>query len=190
MTPSDNSNPYELPAGLPVPEDDGACAHLPGTRMPEVSLQGIDGQTHELVDLTRARAVLYLYPATGVPGRDPAPGWDDIPGAPGCTVQSLGYRDRHAELDALGITVVGISAQDSAEQQEFARRTSIPFLLLSDPEFALHDCLGLPVFEAEGRRFYKRLAMVIEDGVIQHVEYPVFPPDRNAEAILDWIRGG
>lgn len=185
---SSSPDPYEFPDGLPVPTDDGACGSLTGKQIPRVRLEGSDHRIWDLEALASSRAVFYVYPATGVPGQDPIPGWDRIPGAPGCTLQSLGYRDRYPELVAQGFSVVGISAQDVLEQREFALRNRISFPLLSDSMFLLHDRLGLPMFEAEGRRFYRRLAMAVENGVIRHVMYPVFPPARNADVMLDWIR--
>jgi peroxiredoxin len=135
---------------------------------------------------------MFVYPATGVPGRDPqldpAPGWDDVPGAPGCTVHSLGYRDLIAGFQSLGFTVVGVSAQPSDEQREFVARNNIPFVVLSDPQFALAAALGLPTFTVGARRFYRRLSAVVVDGTIEHVSYPVFPPHTNAAEVLKWLR--
>ncbi|WP_434041498.1 MULTISPECIES: peroxiredoxin [Sorangium] len=178
------ANPYEFPPGLPVPEDDGACNHLPGMAAPDVRLRGVDGKEWNLGELLRDKVLVYVYPATGVPGTDPIPGWDDIPGAPGCTVQSLGYRDHYDEFRAAGVEVIGISAQATTEQQEFAQRTQIPYLLLSDPTFKLRDTLRLPTFTAHGRTFYRRLALLFERGVIRRVFYPIFPPNENAAEVL------
>lgn len=189
MTTPNEPNPYELPQDLPVPLDDGACDHLPGTVVPEVTLRGTDDQIWNLGELARVRAVVYVYPATGVPGKDPIPGWDDIPGAPGCTVQSLGFRDRHADFAALGIRVFGLSAQPTDEQKEFLQRTKVPFVLLSDPDLQVRRTLGLPVFEAHGRTFYRRLAMLFESGRVSKVFYPVFPPNKSAESVLAWLQG-
>jgi len=185
MNSSNVPNPYELSPGLPIPTDDGSSDHLLGLVAPNVLLRGTDGRDWSLASVTAdSTVVVYVYPATGVPGRDPVPGWDDIPGAPGCTVQSLGFRDRYTNFQAAGVEVIGISAQDSSEQQEFVRRTKIPFLLLSDPTFQLRDQLRLPTFEAQGRTFYKRLALLFNDGVIRRVFYPIFPPDESAAIIL------
>jgi peroxiredoxin len=128
--------------------------------------------------------VIYFYPATGVPGKDPIPGWDDIPGAPGCTVQSLSYRDHYPDFKAATVDIIGISSQPRREQQEFCERTNIQFLLLSDPTFKLRDQLRLPTFKANERTFYKRFTLLIKDGVINRIFYPVFPPDKNAELVL------
>jgi peroxiredoxin len=180
-------DPYVLPLDLPIPHDDGAADHLPGQEIPDVSLTST-GCAVGLRTLTAGRSIAYVYPATGVPGIDPIPGWDDIPGAPGCTVQSLGFRDAFEEFRALGFDVFGVSSQDTTEQRELAQRTKIPFLLLSDPTFVLREHLHLPTFHAHGRTFYKRLALVIEARTIRRVFYPVFPPNESAATVLAWLR--
>jgi peroxiredoxin len=169
----------QLPPDLPVPKDDGAADHLPGLSLP--SLLGLD-------DLATSLLVAYVYPRTGVPGVPLPDGWDDIPGARGCTPQSCAYRDALAEFEALGAAVVGISAQSAAEQAEFAAREHIPFPLLSDPGLKLAETLRLPTFEVDGMTLYKRLTLVAEAGRIAKVFYPVFPPDRNAAEVLGWLR--
>lgn len=177
-------------AMLPVPEDDGAAAHLVGRELPELTLTDAAGVSHALRALG-AKLVLFVYPATGVPGRDPAfdpaPGWDAIPGAPGCTVQSLGYRDHAERFASLGFRVAGLSGQSRDEQAEHVARNRIPFPVLNDSRFELADALGLPTFTVDGRRFYKRLSLVAIDNRIVHVTYPVFPPNRSAERVLDWL---
>jgi len=181
----------ELPADLPIPEDDGAADHLVGMSLPELRLPSTLGGT---VDLAAAAAegpgvlVLYVYPRTGVPGEPSPAGWDDIPGARGCTPQSCAYRDGLADFASLGATVVGLSAQTAAEQREFAEREHIPFPLLSDSDRRLGAELRLPTFEAAGMTLYKRLTLVAKNGAIAKVFYPVFPPDRNAGEVLAWLR--
>lgn len=187
------SNDYlSLPPDLPVPEDDGAADHLREMDVPELSLPSSQGGKVNLADAANARLVAYVYPRTGVPGQPSPAGWDDIPGARGCTPQSCAFRDTLAEFDALGAAVVGISAQESGEQREFARREHIPFPLLSDGKLKLAAALRLPTFEVEGMTLYKRLTFVAEAGRIVKVFYPVFPPDRNAAEVLGWLasRGG
>jgi peroxiredoxin len=179
----------ELPAGLPVPKDDGAADHLTETALPEVHLPSTLGGTADLAELSQDRLVAYVYPLTGIPGEPLPTGWDDIPGARGCTPQSCAYRDSLAEFGSLGATVVGISAQSPDEQREFAEREHIPFPLLSDSELRLRDTLRLPTFEVEGMTLYKRLTFIAEGGEISKVFYPVFPPDRNAADALDWLAG-
>jgi peroxiredoxin len=178
-----------LPADLPVPVDDGAADGLVGQAVPDLALPApIGGELH-LVDLATRLLVAYVYPMTGTPGQPLPHGWDDIPGARGCTPQSCGYRDALAEFERLGAALVGISAQSAAEQAEFAAREHIPFPLLSDDGQRLAAALGLPTFEAEGRTFYRRLTFVAAEGRIVKVFYPVFPPDQDAGTVLDWLRG-
>ena len=181
-------DPYTLPDGLPVPEDDGACDHLPGVSMPSVTLESSAGPV-VLRALAAGRLVLYVYPRAGRPGRPMAPGWDDIPGARGCTPQSCAFRDHHAELRALGAEVAGLSAQTLDDQREFAERNRMPFPVIADPERRLGAALGLPTFEAEGTTLYKRVTLVFEAGGITKVFYPVFPPDRNAADVFAWLAG-
>jgi peroxiredoxin len=177
-----------LPDGLPVPEDDGAADHLARLPMPDLSLPSTAGGETSLAALGANLLVTYLYPRTGVPGQALLAGWDDIPGARGCTPQSCAYRDALAEFDAIGATVVGISAQSPAEQQEFAGRERIPFELLSDEELRLAAELALPTFELERMTLYRRLTLVAEAGRIVKAFYPVFPPDRDAAQVLAWLQ--
>jgi peroxiredoxin len=178
-----------LPPDLPVPEDDGAADHLPGAELPSVSLPIAGGGQFDFRGSEAAGTlVAFVYPRTGTPGRKMPPGWDDIPGARGCTPQSCAFRDRHAALTGLGATVVGISAMDPSEQAEFAEREEIPYPLLNDGPLALCDQLGLPTFDVHGTALYKRLTFVAEGGRIEKVFYPVFPPDRNAADVEAWLR--
>jgi peroxiredoxin len=177
----------QLPDDLPVPEDDGAADHLAGLAMPSLQLPATSGGNLDLAELAGGRLVAYVYPRTGAPGEPSPVGWDDIPGARGCTPQSCSYRDSLAEFERLGATVVGISAQSPAEQSEFAAREHIPFALLSDGGLELADELGLPTFEAAGMRLCRRLTLVAEAGTIVKAFYPVFPPDRDAAAVLAWL---
>lgn len=172
------------------PEDDGAARHLVGLALPKLTLVDTSGAARDLATLAD-RLALFVYPATGVPGRDPAvdpaPGWDDIPGAPGCTSQALGYRAELERFRAQGFEVVGLSAQSSDEQRDFVRRHGVGFPLLSDPGFELAAALGLPTFTAGGRRFYTRLALLALGGRVEHVDYPVFPPSESAARLLAWL---
>jgi peroxiredoxin len=176
-----------LPPDLPVPEDDGAADHLAGMLVPELALPSTQGAIVGLADLAQDRLVAYVYPRTGAPGQPSPVGWDDIPGARGCTPQSCAFRDSLAEFSELGAAVIGISAQEPKEQREFAEREHIPFPLLSDSGLELKGALRLPTFEAEGMTLYKRLTCVAEAGRIVKVFYPVFPPDRNAAEVLAWL---
>jgi peroxiredoxin len=156
-------------------------------QIPCLQFAGSDGREWDLALLAASPLVVYVYPQTGVPGHDPAPGWDSIPGAPGCTVQSLGYKTAYEKFRRLGVQVVGLSSQDAAEQREFAERNSIPFLLLSDPTLALADTLRLPTFEVSGKRLFKRLTVVADRGAVTRAFYPVFPPNENAATVLAWF---
>jgi peroxiredoxin len=176
-----------LPPNLPVPEDDGGADHLPGLAIPALSLPSTLGGSADLADLARGRLVAYVYPRTGTPGEPLPAGWDDIPGARGCTPQSCAYRDSLAEFERLGSALVGISAQSAAEQRQFAAREHIPFPLLSDSGLELARALGLPSFEAAGMTLYRRLTLVADAGTIVKAFYPVFPPDRDAAAVLAWL---
>jgi peroxiredoxin len=177
-----------LPDNLPVPVDDGATDHLAGMSVPSIPLPSTRSGTEELGALAAGLLVAYIYPRTGVPGQPLPAGWDEIPGARGCTPQGCAFRDSLAEFTALGAAVVGISAQSPDEQREFAEREQIPFPLLSDSALRLRDQLGLPTFEVEGIELYRRLTFVAEGRRIVRVFYPVFPPDRNAAEVLSWLR--
>lgn len=181
-------DPTVLPAGLPVPEDDGAADHLESRLVPPLYLETTQGELN-LAAAAAELLVLYVYPRTGRPGVEPPAGWDETPGARGCTPQSCGFRDWGAELRELGATVVGVSAQTLDEQREAAERLELPHAVAADPELRLADALRLPTFEFDGRRLYKRLTLVAEAGRIVKVFYPVFPPDENAAEVLAWLRG-
>jgi peroxiredoxin len=181
-------DPSALPEDLPIPVDDGAAAHLAGARIPDISLAATTGESVRLAELP-GRTIVYAYPRTGRPGVEPAPGWDLIPGARGCTPQSCGFRDHFAELRDLGANwLFGLSTQDTDYQREMALRLHLPFPVLSDAELALTQALRLPTLTVEGQILLKRLALVIDDGRITHVFYPVFPPDRSAAEVVTWLR--
>ena len=181
------ANPYDLPDGLPVPTDDRASDHLPGMRLPSVPLNSTAGEPVDLSTLS-GRVVVYCYPMTGRPGSDLPEGWDEIPGARGCTPQSCSFRDYHAELRDLGAQVFGLSTQSTEYQREAAERLQLPFELLSDENLAFARALDLPTFEVEGTVLLKRLTMILDGGLIDKVFYPVFPPDKNAEEVVGWLR--
>lgn len=179
---------YALPNDLPVPVDDGASDHLPGLAVPDVALAATDGATVRLAALP-GRTVVYIYPRTGVPDRDPLPGWDDVPGSRGCTPQSCAFRDHHAEVRSAGARLFGLSSQDTAYQLEAVTRLHLPFAILSDERFELAEAMRLPEFTICGVRLLKRLTMILRDGRVEKVFYPVFPPDRNAVEVIAWLRG-
>jgi peroxiredoxin len=181
-------DPTILPADLPVPLDDGAARHLPGMRLPDLALTATDGTSVNLAKL-KGRTVVYLYPRTGRPGQALPEGWDAIPGARGCTPQSCAFRDHYAELKSLGVEhLFGLSTQDTDYQREAVARLHLPFPILSDEKLAFARALKLPTFEVVGMTLLKRMALVIDDGVMTKVLYPVFPPDKSAETVRDWLR--
>lgn len=180
---------YQVPTGLPIPLDDGATDHLVGLEVPRLVLDSSDGPV-DFAAFAAELAVLYVYPATGVPGRPSPDGWDAIPGARGCTPQSCAFRDHAGDLAELGARVAGLSAQPLEQQIEFARREHMPFPVISDPRLELGVAIGLPTFEFAGVTLYKRVTLVLEAGRVTHLFYPVFPPDRNAAEVLAWLRAG
>ncbi len=184
-------DPLKLPADLPVPRDDGAADHLRGAAVPALELPATTGGTLR-VDRPSAgasRLVLYAYSRTGEPGAEPLRSdWDQIPGARGCTPQACDFRDHAAELAELGAAVAGVSTQPTGYQAEVAARLSLGFPLLSDARLQLATALRLPTFEVAGQILLRRLTLVVRDGRIERVWYPVFPPDWHAAQVLDWLR--
>ncbi|HEV8199722.1 MAG TPA: peroxiredoxin [Candidatus Polarisedimenticolia bacterium] len=183
---------YSLPAGLPIPVDDGACDHLHGVRWPALALPSTSGGTVSIAGTDADWQVLYFYPRTGQPDRDPPGGlkqWDAIPGSRGCTPQACAYRDHHAELRAVGARVFGISTQDTAYQREAVDRLHLPFPLLSDEQLELARTLRLPTFVVAGQTLIRRLTLVGDRERIERCFYPVFPPDEDAENVLRYLRG-
>ncbi len=172
---------------IPVPLDDGAARHLPGMRLPSVLLRATGGEPVDLAALA-GRTLVYAYPRTGRPGVENPEGWDMIPGARGCTPQSCSFRDHFVTLRGLGAgRVFGLSTQDTAYQSEAAERLHLPFPILSDEGLQLTRALDLPTFSVDGRTLLKRLTLVIDDGVVTHVFYPVFPPDQSAAEVIAWL---
>ena len=183
-----STDPSQLPPGLPAPVDDGAAAHLQGSLVPDVRLRSTNGPPVSLARLGGARAVVYAYPRTGRPGEpELTEDWDLIPGARGCTPEACGFRDHYAELNAAGANVFGLSTQATADQKELAARLHLPFPVLSDENLALTQAMRLPTFRAAGQTLLRRLTLVIRDGRVEHVWYPVFPPDRHAGEVLQWL---
>jgi peroxiredoxin len=184
VPPADNL--YEVPEGLPAPVDDAACDHLPGMLLPSVSLRSTTGELMDHSALA-GTSVVYCYPLTGRPDLVPPFGEDEIPGARGCTPQSCAFKDHHADLQALNARVFGLSAQDTGYQQGAAERLHLPFVLLSDEKLEFTGALNLPTFEVEGKTLIERLTLVVRNGRIEEVFYPVFPPGKNAEEVLEWL---
>jgi peroxiredoxin len=181
-------NPNVLPADLPAPQDDGAARHLEGFELPSVKLPATDGAEVDLARL-RGRTVVYIYPRTGRPGQPLPDGWDAIPGARGCTPQSCSFRDHFAELRQLGVShLFGMSTQDTGYQGEAVERLHLPFAILSDAGLRFTRALRLPTFAVDGMTLQKRMVLVIDDGVVGKVFYPVFPPDQSAGVVAAWLR--
>lgn len=178
---------FPLPAGLPQPSDDGAADHLLGAALPRICLASTTGGTVDLSQLSAPWNVIYCYPMTGVPGQPLPDHWDEIPGARGCTPQTCGFRDCHAELLRLNSEVFGLSTQTTEYQREMAGRLQLPFEVLSDASFEFCDAIRLPTFEVAGMRLVKRLTLIIRDNHIAHVFYPVFPPNENAAQVVRWL---
>jgi peroxiredoxin len=179
-------DPYTLPADLPVPEDDGAADHLLGTMLPQLTLDSSQGPV-SLRELGQELLVLYVYPRTGRPGRPMPPGWDDIPGARGCTPESCAFRDHAQELADRGALLAGLSAQPLDDQVEFAERNQIAYPVIADPDLRLGAALWLPTFEVDGMTLYKRITLVVEACAVAKVFYPVFPPDKNVDDVIAWL---
>jgi peroxiredoxin len=175
-----------LPDDLPRPQDDGAAAHLAAMALPSLDLASTAGSTVDLSKLA-GRTVVYIYPMTGRPDVALPDGWDMIPGARGCTPEACAFRDHHAELKSLGADVFGLSSQSTDYQLEMVARLHLPFEVLSDKAFSFARALDLPTFEAGGKTLLKRLTLVLNTGRIEHVFYPVFPPDSHAEDVRDWL---
>lgn len=177
---------YSLPPNLPVPIDDGMADHLPGIAVAPVLLRATTG---EMVNLSaiRGRTVVYCYPRTGRPDEESPEGWNLIPGARGCTPQSCAFRDHYRELQGVGARLFGLSTQSTDDQREAADRLHLPFPLLSDARLEFASTMRLPTFEVQSMRLIKRLTLVIREGVVEHVFYPVFPPDRNAQEVVEWL---
>jgi peroxiredoxin len=175
------------PDNLPVPQDDGAAAHLFGQSLPAIALRGTHAAEVD-VSLLTGWVVIYCYPMTGVPGVALPPGWDQIPGARGCTPQSNAYKQAHPALKALGAQVFGLSTQNTAYQQEMVERLQLPFPVLSDEHLHFQKSLNLPTFESLGQTLLKRLTMVAHQGVIHTVHYPIFPSDSDAAWVLNYLK--
>ena len=190
------NDPYApLPAGLPVPVDDGACRHLVGMRLPAIALKS---STNNVVDLSQIalqeRAVLFFFPAAGRPGVPDPTGWNLIPGARGCTPQLCDYRDATTEFQKIGVKLFGISSQRHEDLVEIAKRNRLRYELLSDDELHLTKMLRLPTFKVESPVglvppvCIKRLSIVVRESRIEKVFYPVFPPNKNASEVLAYLK--
>jgi peroxiredoxin len=182
------TNLNQLPANLPRPKDDGGARHLKGMALPDLELPSTANRRVNLSKITAPRVVIYVYPMTGRPDRELPQGWDDIPGARGCTPETCGFRDHHKDLAKLQAVVFGVSTQDTPYQQEMVKRLEVPFEVLSDEQMELARALKLPTFTAAGMTLLKRLTLIARNGRIEQVFYPVFPPDTHAEEVIAWLK--
>ena len=176
----------DLPDDLPVPLDDGACNHLVGEKLPSIKLNTTEGRSIDFSSL-KGFVVLYVYPMTGQPDVALPIGWDQIPGARGCTPQACSFRDHYLELQAYDSTVFGVSTQSTEYQAEAANRLHLPFPLVSDVEFQLIRALSLPTMEVDGMLMGKRVTLIAYNGIIEKVFYPVFPPNENANQVIAYL---
>jgi len=181
------TNLNQLPTDLPVPQDDGACNHLVGMPLPNVALLATDGSMVNLSQLA-GRLVIYCYPMTGQPNVPLPEGWDQIPGARGCTPQSCAFRDHYQELQALHANVFGLSVQSTEYQREMATRLHLPFQVLSDEQYQFQKALNLPTFVAAGMTLLKRVTLISHQGRIEAVHYPIFPSDSDPAWVLGYLK--
>ena len=181
------TNLNQLPTDLPIPKDDGAAAHLVGMRLPAISLDATNARRFNLGE-SRGRLVIYCYPMTGQPNVPLPEGWDQIPGARGCTPQSCSFRDHYQELRALGADVVGLSVQSTEYQKEMVDRLHLPFPVLSDADYQFQQALSLPTFVAAGMTLLKRITLIVNDGVIKAVHYPIFPSDSDPAWVMNYLK--
>lgn len=182
------TNLNQIPPNLPVPINDGLADHLIGMKLPSLGLVATSGTKIDLSQV-QGRFVVYCYPRTGTPNTSLPEGWDQIPGARGCTPQSCAYRDHYKELKALGAEVFGLSVQTTEYQTEMVNRLHLPFPVLSDGHFEFQRALNLPTFEVAGMTLLKRLTLIVQDGVVEAVHYPVFPSDNDPAWVIDKLRG-
>ncbi len=181
------TNVYEIPPNLPIPENDGSTNHLRGLRLPNISLKATDGSTVSFGNISN-RLVIYCYPMTGQPNVALPDGWDQIPGARGCTPQSCSFRDHYQELQALGAEVVGLSVQTTVYQKEMVDRLHLPFPVVSDSDYQFQKALNMPTFIAAGMALLKRVTLIANHGVIEAVHYPIFPSDSDPGWVIDYLK--
>jgi len=181
------SNYNELPPNLPIPTDDGAANHLKGMRLPQLALKATNGATIQLGEI-KNKLVIYCYPMTGQPNVPLPEGWDQIPGARGCTPQSCAYRDHYQELQALGAEVIGLSVQSHDYQKELAERLHLPFPIVSDVNYEFQKALNIPTFITAGMTLLKRVTLIVNQGIIEAVHYPIFPSDSDAPWVVNYLK--
>lgn len=181
-------NPLNLPDNLPIPVDDGACNHLEGMILPSVFLEATNGEKLNIAEISKQKTIFYFYPRTGIPGKNPPEGWNEIPGARGCTPQTCNFRGTYHEFKKLNVSIFGVSTQTTEYQAEAVSRLTLPFLMLSDKNLELSRYLQLPTFEVLGVTLIKRITLVADEGRIIKYFYPIFPPDKNADEVLKYLK--
>jgi peroxiredoxin len=181
------TNLNQLPADLPVPQDDGSTNHLKGMRLPNISLNATNGKAVNLGDI-KGKLVIYCYPMTGQPNVDLPNGWDQIPGARGCTPQSCSFRDHYQELQSLGAEVIGLSVQTTEYQKEMVDRLHLPFPVVSDANYQFQKALNMPTFVTARMTLLKRVTLIANNGVIVAVHYPIFPSDSDPPWVIDYLK--
>jgi peroxiredoxin len=175
-----------LPDNLPIPVDDGACHHLLNQKLPTITLSATYNQLINLSEVA-GWTVIFCYPMTGRLDKPLPKNWDAIPGARGCTPQVCSFRDNFTFFTKKNISVFGLSTQDSSYHLEVFTRLDLPYQLLSDSEYKFTDSLKLPTFECDTLRLNKRVTLICNAGIIKHVFYPVFPPDKNVDEVISWL---
>ena len=181
------TNLNQLPVDLPIPQDDGSTNHLKGMKLPNVALNATNGKTINFGDI-KSKLVIYCYPMTGRPDVPLPDGWDEIPGARGCTPQSCSFRDHYKELQELKAEVIGLSVQTTEYQKEMVERLHLPFPVVSDADYKFQKALGLPTFVASGMTLLKRLTLIVKEGKIVNVHYPIFPSDSDPAWVIDYLK--
>lgn len=181
------TNLSQLPTDLPIPQDDGCANHLKGMRLPNVSLNATNGSTVHFGDI-KGKLVIYCYPMTGQPNIALPDGWDQIPGARGCTPQSCSFRDHYQELQALGADLMGLSVQTTKYQKEMVDRLHLPFPVVSDVNYQFQKALNMPTFVAAGMILLKRVTLIANNGVIEAVHYPIFPSDGDPAWVINYLK--
>lgn len=184
---SESTDLTALPSNLPVPGDDGAANHLQGIELPGLALPATDGSSVDLSKL-EGRTILYVFPMMGRPGVALPEGWNELPGARGCTVQSLTYSKNLSDLEEMGVRVFGMSRQDIGDLQEAKERLGLKQTLLSDEAGRAQEALRLPTFEIEGNTYLRRLTLGLVDGKVERIWYPVFPPGQDVDEVRVWSR--
>jgi len=181
------TNLNQLPTDLPIPQDDGSTNHLKGLKLPNLSLNASNGKAINLADI-KGKLVVYCYPMTGQPNVALPEGWDQIPGARGCTPQSCTFRDHYQELQELGAEVLALSVQSTEYQKEMVDRLHLPFQVVSDVNYQFQKALNLPTFVAAGMKLLKRVTLIANNGVIEAVHYPIFPSDSDPSWVIDYLK--